>query len=647
MNVASKKLCLNMIVKNEASVIRRCIDSVRPIIDHWVIVDTGSTDGTQQIIRDHLQDVPGELHERPWKDFAHNRSEALTLAREKADYTLIIDADDALEVSEKADLDELNADSYMLEIRDTSIRYRRIQIVSNALPWRYQGVLHEFLTCEDARAPALLTGLTMRRNHDGARRKDPQTYVRDAAVLEMALKNETNAFLRARYRFYLAQSYRDSGDRVRALEHYLARAKLGFWQEEVFVSLYRAAQLKEQLGYAEREVIAAFLQASDALPTRAEALHGASRFCRQKKRYEEGYQLARRGINIPTPSSNALFVEPSIYETGMLDEYALNAYWAGHNKDALQANLKLLATGKLSAANTRRVVANARFASERLPAEPELGSGVTEDFIQQHTVTPSCLLNSRPEKSPRVLVAILAGQDEEVMPLYLSCIESLDYPKSSIVLYINTYDNSDETEQLLRDWISRVGHLYGGVEFDVDAADDPYDMMQFRVPGNIGKYSLGRTAEHECAFYFVASVGTFILPCVLRDLVSLNLPIVAPFLRSINANDPHSNYHADIDTNGYYKKCDQYNWVLNRWVRGVLEMPVVNSTYLIRADYLDDLVYEDGTSRHEYVTFSECARRNAIPQYLDNRLVYGYHAFGESEKSDMGNAISIARGLLS
>jgi glycosyltransferase involved in cell wall biosynthesis len=91
-------VCLNMIVKNEAPVIRRCLDSVRPIIDHWVIVDTGSTDGTQDIIREHLKDVPGELHERPWKDFAHNRSEALALARPLGGYSLIIDADDTLEI---------------------------------------------------------------------------------------------------------------------------------------------------------------------------------------------------------------------------------------------------------------------------------------------------------------------------------------------------------------------------------------------------------------------------------------------------------------------------------------------------------------------------------------------------------------------
>ena len=77
-------LCLNMIVKNEAAVIARCLASVRPIIDYWVIVDTGSTDGTQDAIRAFLADLPGELHERPWRDFAHNRTEALDLARPHA-----------------------------------------------------------------------------------------------------------------------------------------------------------------------------------------------------------------------------------------------------------------------------------------------------------------------------------------------------------------------------------------------------------------------------------------------------------------------------------------------------------------------------------------------------------------------------------
>ncbi len=48
---AGKTIGLCMIVKDEAAVIERCLDSVRPLIDYVLIEDTGSTDRTQKIIR--------------------------------------------------------------------------------------------------------------------------------------------------------------------------------------------------------------------------------------------------------------------------------------------------------------------------------------------------------------------------------------------------------------------------------------------------------------------------------------------------------------------------------------------------------------------------------------------------------------------
>ena len=85
------------------------------------------------------------------------------------------------------------------------------------------------------------------------------------------------------------------------------------------------------------EVIAAWERATQIVPTRAEALHGASRYCRNKGKNAEGMEFARRGIDLMQP--NGLFVQPWVYDYGILDEFAVNAYWAGAYRESLDATL--------------------------------------------------------------------------------------------------------------------------------------------------------------------------------------------------------------------------------------------------------------------------------------------------------------------
>ena len=74
---------------------------------------------------------------------------------------------------------------------------------------------------------------------------------------------------------------------------------------------------------------------------------------------------------------------------------------------------------------------------------------------------------------------------------------------------------------------------------------------------------------------------------------------------------------------------------------------MVHCTYLVRADVIPELTYEDATGRHEYVVFSDSARKAGIPQYLDNRQVYGYVTFGEGDEHYVAGGIEQARTLLS
>ncbi|HEX4766235.1 MAG TPA: glycosyltransferase [Lichenihabitans sp.] len=371
MTPSGQTLCLCMIVKDEAHVIKRCLASVRRIVDHWIVVDTGSTDGTQGVIRDDMAGLPGEVVERRWVDFAHNRSEALALARPHGTYSLIIDADDELVLNAGYRLPDLDADSYSIDIVFGAMTYRRPQLIRNALEWRYRGVLHEFLECAAAKTSGHLP-ILMRINHEGRRSTDPATYAKDAAVLETALATETDPFLISRYTFYLAQSYRDSARREAAIEAYLRRASLGFWDQEVFVSLYQAGRLMEALGHDPDDVIAVYQRASEACPSRAEAAHAASRFCRGLGRNKQGYDVAKSAIDLPVPSGG-LFVEPWIYDYGLLDEYAVNAYWAGFYRECQQACLKLLALDSLPAGYRARIAANGRFALDKLAGQPHAG----------------------------------------------------------------------------------------------------------------------------------------------------------------------------------------------------------------------------------------------------------------------------------
>jgi glycosyltransferase involved in cell wall biosynthesis len=365
MNSFGQTICLSMIVKNEAPVIRRCLDSVRPIIDHWIIVDTGSTDGTQAIIRAVLSDLPGRLVERPWVNFAHNRNEALRLARPRADYSLIIDADDVLLIPPDFVMPKLAAPGYEFQIIDLATVYNRVQLVSNKMDWHYRGVLHEFLDCKSKHWREDLP-LSMRRGADGARHDDEQaTYARDAAILEKALAVEKDPFLIARYTFYLAQSYRDFEEDRKARDHYLKRASLGHWIEEIYISLFSAGLLMEKLNDPAEQVLETFERAIALIPERLEVRYAASRFCRVIGRHVEAYHYAEAGLSVPMPAQ-ALFLQPGIYRYGLRDEYAVAAFNTGQYRACLSACLENLGREDLPPDVRSRIAALARDAQAKL-----------------------------------------------------------------------------------------------------------------------------------------------------------------------------------------------------------------------------------------------------------------------------------------
>lgn len=355
------RICLNMIVKDEAPVIERCLASVKPWIDHWVIVDTGSGDGTQDTIRRFMADVPGTLYERPWRDFAHNRNEAMTFARMAMtgadDYVLCIDADETLHMEAGFAWPDLQADGYQFRCELDGWLYLRNALVRARQPWRWEGVLHEFLTQDVPHCWEALPHATIVVSRDGARARDPQTYLRDIEVLEKAVRDAPD---NTRYRFYLAQSYRDAGKLEEAIHHYEARAAMGGWEEEVWYACFQIGALRERRGDAREAVQSAYLDAYQLRPTRAEPLCALARYHRLRSEYALAHLYAQQAAAVPRPA-DSLFIDNSVYAWRALDELVVSAYYVGaieQGRDALQ---RLLADGQFPESERGRIEGNCRY----------------------------------------------------------------------------------------------------------------------------------------------------------------------------------------------------------------------------------------------------------------------------------------------
>ncbi len=355
-------VCLNMIVKDEAHVIERCLRNVKPLVDAWCIVDTGSTDGTQDIVQQVMGDLPGTLHERPWKNFGHNRTEAIQMAAGKADWILTIDADETLERPDGFDWSGLSGDAAMIEKRRGLRCYRVMNLVRDGLDWEWQGAVHEALWSPHGYQLSTIDGVTIVSPREGARSRDPLTYRRDALMLEEALLEDPD---NRRNVFYLAQSYRDAKEYALALKHYRRRAEMGGWSEEVFCALCETARMMIMTGETPEACIAAFMRAHEQIPRRAEPLYEIGMYYSRNKRWASAWLFLERAAALSMPEDMILFIEEDVYRWRAAMEAAVAAYWIGNHEAAVRLNRQLLNGNDLP--NTeRKIVARNLSLSEAI-----------------------------------------------------------------------------------------------------------------------------------------------------------------------------------------------------------------------------------------------------------------------------------------
>ena len=231
-----------------------------------------------------------------------------------------------------------------------------------------------------------------------------------------------------------------------------------------------------------------------------------------------------------------------------------------------------------------------------------------------------------------VVIAILVKDKEATLPTFFQCLLNQTFPKERIRLYIRTNDNTDKSEEILSLFIHEHGSKYKSVFYDTTSVSEElkkyeahqWNSHRFKILGKIRDDSVKYALENN-AHYFVIDIDNFIVPSTLEDIIGVSsLGVIAPMLVTKTA---YSNYHSSIDKNGYLLTDNVYLKILNKVIKGCINVPVVHCTYFIANNILDKVSYDDNSYRYEYVIFSDVLRKQNIPQYIDNRKDYGRITF--------------------
>ena len=363
-------ICLNMIVKNESSIICKTLENLCSyiIFDYWVISDTGSTDNTKELIINFFKEknIKGELVEHVWEDFGTNRTHALNAAFNKTDYLLIFDADDEIigkfilpdgigkqpdtikkqpngigkqpdTIKKLNEIESLKIDAYKLKFGPDFIYYR-ILIVNNRKKWKFEGVLHEYICPEFKSKPIefdingdyyLISGRT------GNRSQNPNKYRDDAIILKNAFtKNLKSEYgLACRYAFYCAQSYHHAELNNESITWYKKCLELDNWHQEKYYSCLNLGEIYLLPEFLNTEMaLNYYLKSTEYDSERIEGIIYAMNILRTQNKHKEINELYHKYKNYSKKLEGKLFITQSHY----MDELEYNnAISANFTEDLL------------------------------------------------------------------------------------------------------------------------------------------------------------------------------------------------------------------------------------------------------------------------------------------------------------------------
>lgn len=311
--MATVSLC--MIVKNEETVLARCLDSVQGLFDELVIVDTGSEDSTREIASRYTN----KLYSYPWRfDFAAARN--FSFSQATGEYIFWLDADDVFEVSHKEALltwkakNFHEADMILLPYHITSdesgnplISFDRERIIRNHAGFLWQGRVHEALTHPD---PASLTKL--RLAIPVFHRSIKTSYSdRNLRIYEKQLEEGITLTLRDTFYYGRELFYHQKWEEaIHQLTTFLQDP--GSWKENKIEACRLLAKCFQNTSAQESAFAALFYSFSMDTP-RAEVCCDIGELFLQRQQYQQSIFWYRMALTRPKEESSGAFILHDCY----------------------------------------------------------------------------------------------------------------------------------------------------------------------------------------------------------------------------------------------------------------------------------------------------------------------------------------------
>jgi tetratricopeptide (TPR) repeat protein len=339
---------LVMIVKNESRIIERCLNSAKDIISSFSIVDTGSTDKTVEIIKNWGLDnnMKGQVIERPWKNFGHNRTESFIEAKKyviengfniSKTFALFIDADMILKKLPKYNKQHLLKNKgFQLKQIHNNLFYYNLRLALFESDWQCVGVTHEFWSASGVDSESY-DYLEIDDREDGGAKADK--FQRDEMLLIQGLVDEPN---NGRYMFYLAQTYWCLGQYEKSITWYKKRVDLGGWYEETWYSHYKLVENYIKLDKP-MEAIEWCFKGYHYYPKRTEAFNILCKYLRDLGNNNLCYFISNFAENIKLPNDK-LFMEDDVYKYKFTEHKSISAYYCNKIKEGYESCENLLKT---------------------------------------------------------------------------------------------------------------------------------------------------------------------------------------------------------------------------------------------------------------------------------------------------------------